>query len=598
MEKFNHGASAVEMRRDTIYTPAVRPGFVAWATGFDYADGRVGLSFKETERAPDPDYVPAKLEMGEAVGAPVSYCSVECGDANQRSWRVYLQSADNGKTFTETGRCPLDEGSFCNFGFPDGRIVGLDVPRINEARTGWCDYIAVRESTDGGSTWAPVTRLLEGCAPYLWRTRRLADGTIIILASLYGTPWGAGRERVTRNTMLPGESYIDKIQTFFMTTKDGRTFDGPHYILPGVGAHEFDVAECPDGRLLFIAGDVQGTPVARQFVEKRGGVYINGTLYGIRRGAPDSAGKGPQSGFVPESLVMLPDGTLVGSRRNKPYTCSNDYGENWYEIDGVAPSLYQPYLMLMPNGMIANFGHEGGDAALGQHDMWLGADFFRLENKLPAACTLQMQRSLSADGRQYLNAFTATLCAGGKPAAGCTVTFRFTPVWNEDGSVNTQPQENAPVQLTAVTDENGSASVHVACFDNHPDIHYYYNADVVFRPENGSAYRACDGPMMCVAALTPRRECRYPHEAYFAEGDLYLSPQLHERFPNLEALLLACCGENGAAPATLPAALQNALLACGVLVNDANGQPQWLHSVHAPCPLRALRGMESGDWYC
>ena len=73
--------------------------------------------------------------------------------------------------------------------------------------SGWCDYLRVRESADGGATWRDVCRLLEGCAPYLWRVRRLKSGEIIVLASLYGTPWGPGRERATRNTMLPGESY-------------------------------------------------------------------------------------------------------------------------------------------------------------------------------------------------------------------------------------------------------------------------------------------------------------------------------------------------------------------------------------------------------
>ena len=91
--------------------------------------------------------------MGEAIGAPVSYCSAECGSADTVSERVYMASDDGGEHWYETGRCPLAEGSFLNAGFADGRLVGLDVGRVNAARTGWCDYIAVRESTDGGSTW-------------------------------------------------------------------------------------------------------------------------------------------------------------------------------------------------------------------------------------------------------------------------------------------------------------------------------------------------------------------------------------------------------------------------------------------------------------
>ena len=111
-------------------------------------------------------------------------------------------------------------------------------------------------------------RLLEGCAVYLWRLRRLRDGSLLVLASFYGTPWGIGCERATRNTMLPGETYLNKIQTFFLHSTDGRSFSGPHYVLPGTGAHEYDAAELSDGRLLFVAGDVQGAaqPSSRRAV--------------------------------------------------------------------------------------------------------------------------------------------------------------------------------------------------------------------------------------------------------------------------------------------------------------------------------------------
>ena len=138
MEATN-SARAQDACREVIYEPAGEHGFVGWVTGFDYADGRIGLSFKEVRPGRDPRFRAPKLEMGEAVGAPVSYCSVECGSADTISERVYLASDDSGKTWRETGRCPLDLGSFANVGFPDGRIVGLDVGRLNEARTGWCD---------------------------------------------------------------------------------------------------------------------------------------------------------------------------------------------------------------------------------------------------------------------------------------------------------------------------------------------------------------------------------------------------------------------------------------------------------------------------
>lgn len=596
MEKpFGHGITAVGAERRVIYEPKVRPGFVAWTTCFDYGDGRIGLSFKETVREKDPYYLPPKLEMGEAVGAPVSYCSVECGSENERSFRVYMASDDSGKTFYETGRCPLEEGSFCNVGFPDGRIYGYDVPRLNDARTGWFDGVKRRVSTDGGSTWREAGVLLEGTAPYLWRVRRLRDGTVVLLLSLYGTPWGEGKPRATRNTMLPGETYINKIQTCFLASADGAHFTGPHYVLPGIGAHEYDMCECPDGRLLFIAGDVQATPVGRQFVERRDGAYINGTLFGIRRGAPQDPKKNPQGGFVPESLVMRGDGLIIGSRRNKPYACSTDYGENWYEADGLPVSLYQPFLMEAPDGTILNFGHRGGDSALGQEDMVIGVDRFRVENTMPASCDLMLSRRMDAEKRHYINAFTARLTAAGRPVAGQSLRFRCQPVWNEDGSVNTAPQSEAAVQLNACTDDGGIAHIELPMFDGIPDIHFYYNIDVVFRPANDALFAPCDGPMMCVSAITPHRKNRWPYDVYFAEGKLYLSPALQKDVPDAIAQINALGSREPFQKGALSDALVERLLAAHAISKTAEGYA-WYSGVHPKGAMEAL-DMGGGDWY-
>lgn len=268
MKQQTRSASAVGHERRTIYLPPQRPGFAAWTAAFDYGDGRLGLSFKETVREKNTGFRPPRLELGEAVGAPVSYCSVECGGSEEQSYRVYLLSEDGGRSYRESGRCPLEEGPFCCTGFPDGRVVGLTCPDRNAGGTGGGDGILVRESRDGGTTWRTTDRLLEGCAPYLWRIRRLRDGSFLLLASMYGTPWGKGLPRATRNTMLPGETYLNKIQTFLLHSRDGVRYSGPHYVLPGTGAHEYDMVELSDGTLLLLAGDVQATPAARQLVPR------------------------------------------------------------------------------------------------------------------------------------------------------------------------------------------------------------------------------------------------------------------------------------------------------------------------------------------
>ncbi|MDR1060119.1 MAG: hypothetical protein LBL83_02645, partial [Clostridiales bacterium] len=460
------GASAVGARRATLYAPKSRPGFVAWATAFDYGDGGIGLSFKETLRRDNPDFAAPTLEAVEAMAVPYSYGSVIFGGRDFCSYWVYMRSDDGGRSFRETGRAPLGQGSDINVGFPGGRVVGYHTPpNADPCLPRGCIY--AMESLDGGASWRRAATLLPGNSIYLWRARRLRDGTVILMASLYGTAWGPGRERATRNTMLPGETPVSKVQTFFMASADGIAFSGPHYILPGTGAHEFDMVELGDGEMLFFQGDVQGTPPARQKVRRDAdGRFVNGPVHAVRRGAPAGGGYGgygdaqsndgdngggfdpqgncggngaqsndggndsdgggfdPQGGFLPETIVRLPNGLLVGARRHKAYSCSPDEGENWYEIDGLPPSLYQPFLMLAPGGgatpdarsatsagpasseMLAPsagptpdgqqapcweppagaelicFGHFGGDVAFGQKDMFIGADYFRVDSRL------------------------------------------------------------------------------------------------------------------------------------------------------------------------------------------------------------------------
>ncbi len=578
--------------RETIYAPTDPCGFAAWATGFSYADGRLGLSFTEICRERDPDYQPPRLEMGEAVGAPVSYCSAECGSPDTRAYRVYMASED-GARYVETGRCPLSQGTFCNTGLPDGRIVGLNVGKINESRTGWCDYISVRESADGGRTWRELERLLEGCAVYLWRLRKLRDGSVLVLASLYGTPWGLGKERATRNTMLPEETPLSKIQTFFLHSYDKVHYSGPHYILPGIGAHEYDVAELDNGDLLFVAGDVQATPVGRQIVRRAGkGSFINGPLLPIHRGAPPRPETDPQGGIVPETMVCLPGNLLVGARRNKPYVCSADLGANWYPVEGLPCGLYQPVLERLPQGGVICYGHRGGDSAVGQEAMYIGADRFWLSGSLPRPCTLELSRLLAEDQSHYSNRWSARLLCGGEPVANATVVFRFAPFWDENGCVAGLDQAQAPWQLSAVTDARGVAAVHVAAFDRVRDIHFSYNADALFQPEDGSL-EACRSAMMTVTAMTPHRCCRHPYGAYFAGSDLFLSPQLEAQFPEIYETLRPLCGRDNV---ELNGGLREALLEAGVLEQDEAGTLHWIPAVHGSGLARVLP-QGDGDWY-
>lgn len=581
------------------YIPAARPGFTAWATAFTYPNGDVGLSFDETVARPDPDYQKTRLEMAEAACVPVSYGSVECGAPDQTSYRVFMRSSD-GLHFIETGRCLRRKSAYCCTALPDGRLIGFDVPRRNDDGTAWADWLRVQESEDGGATWINERRILRGNVPYMWRVRTLRDGTVILLLSLQGSPWGMGRDRATRHTNFPGETPLNRIQACFMTTRDGRHFSPLHYILPGIGAHEYDVCEPEDSTLLFIAGDVQGTPVGRQFVRRTEDGWINGPLLPIGNGAPQNPQANPQGGFLPETLVWdEKTGCILGYRRNQGYSLSADLGENWVRTapDAGVPKLYQPVMLSLPDGFIGVYGHHGGDNGFGQCDMCVWGQKLRPDcaADMPAGSRLTLRRCMNEEKTRYLNQFEACLLCRGKKAAGKTLRFHFLPFWNGDGSVNTMPVEESPLYLDGETDANGVARVHADMFDDTADIHQAYQVKVNWIGDADAA--PCHGPSMTVLALTPARGNPYPYDGYFAEGTLFLSPAFLRDYPCALEKLAAVEGLDVLPPDLLEAEAAERLINSGVLRRDEKGALRWIASIHAPRLLNDVKPMLTGDEY-
>lgn len=582
-----------------VYVPSEKPGFTAWVTVFTWPGGDVGLSLDETLRAPNPVFQKTRLEMAEAACVPVSYGSVECGAPDQTSWRVFLRSSD-GLHFTETGRCLRARSAYCCAALPDGSLLGFDVPRRNDDGTAWADWLRVQRSRDGGSTWTEERRLLQGTTPYMWRVRTLRDGTVLLLLSLQGSPWGVGRDRSTRHTAFPGETPLNRIQACFMTTRDGLHFSGPHYILPGIGAHEYDVCEPEENCLLFIAGDVQGTPVGRQEVRLTPDGWINGPLLPIGKGAPEHPRKNPQGGFVPETLVWdEASGCILGYRRNQGYSLSADRGASWVRTDpekGV-PRLYQPVMLRLQSGEIATYGHVGGDIAFGQREMCVWGQVLRPDcaRRLPRGASLGLRRCMNEDRTQYLNVFEAELsCPGGK-VAGKKLRFRVQPFWHADGTVNTRSLEETDLLLEAETGPDGRARVRIPWFDHLGDIHLAYRIDVLFPGDGDIA--PVTGPSMTVLALTPARNRPFPHDAYFAEGTLFLSPAFLVDFPGSLDRLRAVEGQELLPEGTLPPPALERLEAAGVLRRDPEGACRWIHAVHASRGLDQVLPMLSGDEY-
>lgn len=302
---------------------------------------------------------------------------------------------------------------------------------------------------------------------------------------------------------------------------------------------------------------------------------------------------------MPETLVWDDRlAALVGYRRNKGYAVSNDHGENWRLLEPPAgySHLYQPYLLKLPDGRLALYGHVGGDNAFGEVDMRIDVQALRPACRLPAVASLTMERMLSPDGAQYRNRFRARLLRDGAPFAGQEVTFRFRTYWNADGTVNTLPQSAAECQVRARTDAEGYACADAACFDGVADIHLAYHADVAYPGAHG--VQPCEGPEMTVLALTPRRRTPFPYDAYFSGGTLYLSPDFLRAFPGrLRSPAGGCRRGRRAGARRFAAGGRGAPAARGGAPKGRAGRAALDRKRACAVPLRDVKPMTAADWY-
>ncbi len=530
-------AQALDFDERVVYYPKVRPGYTAWASLFQFGNGDLGIAFNEIRRGKNPDFKPPTLEFVEAMALPyrILLDALPAANPNLISEYVNLKSTDGGQTWQETGRCMVHTRHYWHVGFPDGRLVRLigtqhyryELPP--EERM--CSI--VEESTDGGNTWKEISRFLQDKFFYGHKFKKLRNGAIIAAGPIEWS-FGPGGERAGRHTSIAGE--IKPIQTCFMISEDGGySWDGPHYILPGIEAWEPDFVELDDGSLLFINSTVQAGRAVRQIVRRTSTGWVNEPLMEIRRGSPDDWETNRQGGFTPETVTITEDGLIVGARRGGVYSCSNDLGENWYEIEGAPVCKYQPMIEYLGEGRFLTVWHEGGDTRFGEIDMYIGTHSFRIKVSLPKPTKLTLERELSEDGNQYINAFRAQLTADGKPVAGRELELRVRNLRlpQPDGRVNPVNVWDSPDIRKAVTDENGIAHFVLKDKENIMDVGHCYEVAVSFSPKPDDNLTPCKGPAMLVRALVTKRNNPVPYPAYLRWGTLMITPKTARQFSEL-----------------------------------------------------------------
>jgi hypothetical protein len=312
------------------------------------------------------------------------------------------------------------------------------------------------------------------------------------------------------------------IPAIFYSEDDGKTWTNPQAILPGILAAEPDFVELPNGDLLIINSLVQHGAAARQYIHKTRQGWVPGPVFKIE---PDA---------VPESVCCTSDGLLVGSRRCGPYSCSNDEGDTWYEIEGLPICGYQPRTIELKDGRFLTAWHMYGDCCFGEYDQFVGAHIFSLERTMPGRTKLELWRDLNEKKTKYLNSFTATLTADGKPIPGRKVVFTIQHRYRDTYGYGTASTPE-PYPLEAVTDREGQAQVHLEYFDRERQIHSSYSIRASFTPgENDLALAPCESSRIEVYGVTAERGVGNPYPLYVSGELLFLRKDVAACYPEIE----------------------------------------------------------------
>ena len=452
-------AEARDVQVNEVYHPAERPGYACWTALWHDLDGGLYLAFAEKRRATNTLWEPVPLDFWESMGLPIKYHTSFCnGSKDILTELVVLKSNDDGKTWTETGRCPSKViNAFAWASLPGGRIIRAVSDDYVAFDPAYKPQLRVEVSHDGGNTWQVQAVVLEGFQTYSYCLQRLKDGRLILVAP-YQEAFGPGRPRKARHTIRPNaHRELECTTGVFFSDDEGKSWSGPQTAFPGDLVNEPDFVELPSGDLLFVYSQSGGEPhvqLRQKFFRTTSG-YVPGPVFDI------------VCGHAPERMVRTRDGLLVGAMRMGDYMCTNDEGATWYKIHGLPRCEYQPRIIELADGRLLTSWHIGGDNFFGELDQWVGTHVFRLEANLPEPTRLVLARSKNAENTKFINAFEVTLTQGNRPLAGKTVYFAYHRQPHDDYRCTYDPRQ-AGTQRTAVTDENGKARLDLSEYGKPP----------------------------------------------------------------------------------------------------------------------------------
>ena len=168
--------------------------------------------------------------------------------------------------------------------------------------------------------------------------------------------------------------------------------------------------------------------------------------------------------------------------------------------------------------------------------MYIGTHEFELDANLslPEPTALTLERELSEDAAQYVNAFSARLTADGKPVANREIQLRVSEPERRNSPADVW---DSPDVRIGVTNSDGVARFELkdkACI---PDIHHSYTVGVSFTPAPGDRLAPCKGPARIAYSLTQVRDNPTPYPVYNLHGRIMITPETAERFPDLAGIV-------------------------------------------------------------
>jgi hypothetical protein len=451
-----------------------KDGYSCWGIAWAGNNDELYTAFIEKRHMPNPVFEQLPLEFWEALGIPLGYVN---NPKDIRTDTVVLKSTDGGKNWQETGRAPVKAiNAFCWASGSDGKILRVMTNDVYYFQPDNKTEMFCEGSSDGGTTWQRQGVVLPGYHCYPYRMKRLRDGTLV-LVSPYFDAFGPGRPRAGR---LTKRAYVRQELTcgVFTSTDDGKTWSLPLTAFPSLWTWEPDFVELLSGDLLFVNSDMQDGPQVRQYFRKTPKGFIPGPVYDIA------------SGRAPETLVYAKSGLLVGSLRGVGYMCSNDEAATWQMISDMPNCKYQPYMIELSDGRFLNVWHEGADMRVGDGQQWLGNHTFRLEANLPHPTQLTIERLMTPEKNQYVNAFEVTLTSGGKPLANKRVQVAWhvnsqSKKYHTGDYMKNDDPRVAGTREETTTDANGKAKIDLSKLEDHPPtIHCHYRVTAWFDPDD------------------------------------------------------------------------------------------------------------------